>query len=253
MATRAQGEQTGVRSRILKAALSEFSLKGYHGATLDNIATEARVSKGAVYWHFENKRALFLAVVQEETTKFDEFLRGVMGQSGQSVVARLEAYIVADLFYLVDHLEYCNLIKIFTLPGGPGLDRDVETMASDEYRRLRGTSEALLREGVERGELEPSWAKVAAPMLVALLDGLMFQWILDAEAVPLREIATGVARAFLKGGVRRHCGTAGDKAEIFVKSLAAWPRPDTTKNLIGVQLQADSFYEQLTIKEVLGL
>ncbi|MCL5292104.1 MAG: TetR/AcrR family transcriptional regulator [Actinobacteria bacterium] len=203
MAVRTQREQTDVRQRILEAALHDFSLKGYHRATLDEIAAEAGVSKGAVYWYFENKRALFLAVVQEEASRLTKYLEGVVAQEGQSVVTRLEAFIVANLTYYTDHPEFCNLVKIFTLPGGPGLDQDVEAMASDEYRRLREMVEALLRKGVRRGELEPGRAKVAAPMLVALLDGLMFQWILDPEAVPLQKIATDVARAFIEGVVKQ--------------------------------------------------
>ena len=51
------------RGEILDAALACFSARGYHETSVDDIATRAGLSKGAIYWHFEGKRELFLALV----------------------------------------------------------------------------------------------------------------------------------------------------------------------------------------------
>jgi len=50
---------------LLDAAEREFVRLGYQGATLDGIAAEAGFTKGAVYWHFRNKEALFLELLSE--------------------------------------------------------------------------------------------------------------------------------------------------------------------------------------------
>ncbi|EEG78475.1 ABC transporter ATP-binding protein [Dethiobacter alkaliphilus] len=44
-----------------------------------------------------------------------------------------------------------------------------------------------------------------------------------------------------------------DGGEIFIKGQTVWPNPNKVKNLIGVQLQSTSFYEELTVKETLAL
>ena len=54
-------EQT--RRLLLEAAQRIFLQFGYQGATLDRIADDAGFTKGAVYWHFESKEALFLELV----------------------------------------------------------------------------------------------------------------------------------------------------------------------------------------------
>src|SRR5438128_12450919 len=51
------------RARILEAATRVFSAKGYHGTLVDEIAAEAETSKGGVYFHFPNKQAIFLALL----------------------------------------------------------------------------------------------------------------------------------------------------------------------------------------------
>ena len=51
------------REKILEAALTVFAQKGYHRAIVDDIVRLSGTSKGAVYHHFPNKEALFLALV----------------------------------------------------------------------------------------------------------------------------------------------------------------------------------------------
>jgi AcrR family transcriptional regulator len=50
---------------VLDAAYLVFSREGYHGATLDSIASEAGVSKGALYYSFDSKQDLFHALLEE--------------------------------------------------------------------------------------------------------------------------------------------------------------------------------------------
>ena len=53
------------RDRILSAALEVFAGKGYHRAIVDDIVRASGTSKGAVYHHFPNKEAVFLALVDD--------------------------------------------------------------------------------------------------------------------------------------------------------------------------------------------
>ncbi len=60
---RTKEEAAETRERIFKAAISVFARKGYAGASLSDIAKEAGVTRGAIYWHFENKGALFAEIM----------------------------------------------------------------------------------------------------------------------------------------------------------------------------------------------
>ena len=52
-------------SELLAAALNLFVEKGFAATRLDDVAARAGVSKGTLYLYFDNKEALFKAVVQE--------------------------------------------------------------------------------------------------------------------------------------------------------------------------------------------
>ena len=56
------------RGRLLAAAADVFAKKGYEGASVDDVAHAAGLTKGAVYWHFANKEELFLTLVRERQT-----------------------------------------------------------------------------------------------------------------------------------------------------------------------------------------
>lgn len=53
------------RARILQAARKVFGRRGYYGATIEEIADEAGLSNGAVYYNFENKEDLFFVLLED--------------------------------------------------------------------------------------------------------------------------------------------------------------------------------------------
>lgn len=63
MARRTKEEARQTRESILRAALDLFSEKGYSRTALNDIARRIGMTRGAVYWHFENKEALLAALI----------------------------------------------------------------------------------------------------------------------------------------------------------------------------------------------
>ena len=78
MPRRTKEEAERTRARILASALSLFVKKGYEHTTFTDIAARLKMTKGAVYWHFETKEALLVELVREMIEKFqrrlEEFL-----------------------------------------------------------------------------------------------------------------------------------------------------------------------------------
>ncbi|KAA3663319.1 MAG: TetR/AcrR family transcriptional regulator, partial [Chloroflexi bacterium] len=59
------------RQQIFMAAIRCFGRQGYHKTKMDDIAAEAGLSKGSLYWYFKSKKELFLALFQEIITQFE--------------------------------------------------------------------------------------------------------------------------------------------------------------------------------------
>ncbi len=96
MARRAKQDAEKTRTRILASALALFARKGYEHTTFTDIAARLKMTKGAVYWHFESKQALLLALVDEMLTKFHRQISELLPQ-GEDSFASLSFPVVADM------------------------------------------------------------------------------------------------------------------------------------------------------------
>lgn len=78
MARKTKEEADRTRTRILASALALFVKKGYERTTFNDIAARLKMTKGAVYWHFESKEALLIAIVDEMSSKFERQTVAIM-------------------------------------------------------------------------------------------------------------------------------------------------------------------------------
>jgi TetR/AcrR family acrAB operon transcriptional repressor len=74
MARKAKVDAEKTRARILASALTLFVRKGYENTTFNDIAAKLKMTKGAVYWHFESKADLLAALLGEAMSRFSAAL-----------------------------------------------------------------------------------------------------------------------------------------------------------------------------------
>ena len=96
MARRTKEEAAKTRARILASALSLFAKKGYTHTTFTDIAARLKLTKGAVYWHFESKEALLVALLDEMLAKFRRQISELL-PSGEDSFDGLSFPVVADM------------------------------------------------------------------------------------------------------------------------------------------------------------
>ena len=80
------------RSRILDAANKVFAEKGYHEATMDDIAKRLGVSKGAIYLYFPSKEDLFEAMCKTVPQAFKEILYSSFGNEANPIQSATEFF-----------------------------------------------------------------------------------------------------------------------------------------------------------------
>ena len=96
MARRAKEEAAKTRERILASALSLFAKKGYDHVTFNDIAARLKMTKGAVYWHFESKEKLLLELVSQMLVRFESEIAALL-PPGEKTFDRLSFPDVADM------------------------------------------------------------------------------------------------------------------------------------------------------------
>ena len=96
MPRKAQRDAEKTRARILASALSLFAKKGYVHTTFTDIAARLKMTKGAVYWHFESKQSLLMALIDEMLEKFRRQIVELL-PPGETSFDGLSFPVVADM------------------------------------------------------------------------------------------------------------------------------------------------------------
>ena len=96
MARRTKEEAKKTRDRILANALTLFAKKGYEHTTFTDIAERMKMTKGAVYWHFESKTALLMALIDDMLGTFRRMITELL-PPGEDSFKGLSFPVVADM------------------------------------------------------------------------------------------------------------------------------------------------------------
>ena len=167
---------------ILKAARTCFVRKGYHQTTMDDIVQEAGLSKGGVYWHFDSKKELFLAIIESTLGASQVAMRESLA-SQASAREKLNTVMAA----FAEMVTSNQLSEIAPLTLGVWAqnwqDPDVNKVVTKVYKQFRDSVVQMIEQGIAQGEFKPVNAMALTSILLALYDGLMVQVMIDEDMV----------------------------------------------------------------------
>ncbi|MBR1087670.1 TetR family transcriptional regulator [Bradyrhizobium manausense] len=147
---------------LLDAAAAHFAERGYHATTMRDIAQEAGVTPGAVYFHVPTKQALLLAVYAQGVDRIiGRFEKALEGQRDPNI--RLRCAIMAHLEAILDASAYARVI-VRVLP------EDIPE-ATNELKLQRERYESRLRSLLAEVDLPAGRdPKLARLMLIGALN-----------------------------------------------------------------------------------
>ena len=186
MVRKTKEDALATRDSILDAAEQVFLTQGVSHTTLQHIATAAGLTRGAIYWHFEDKAALFNALMERAKMPLESALTEEAGDPGDPLAA-LKHCTMCVLRLTVNDLRARRAFEIATLKL-----EFVEEMNAVRRRRMETKAqwmdmfEGRLKVGVEHGLLKPGVdPHVVALGMFALIDGLLRTWLLEPQSFDL--------------------------------------------------------------------
>ncbi len=175
----------GTRGRIVEAALSAFSRKGYHDTSVDEIVWESHTSKGAVYFHFPNKQALFLSLVD----KFADLLERRVNDAISSETTGIRRVSAALQACLETFGRYRPLAKIM-LGLAVGLGAIFEEKRLEVHQRFVELIRVNLDQAIAEGDVAPIDTEVVATAWMGAINEVVIQWVYTGQPDPDRITAT---------------------------------------------------------------
>ena len=176
MARRRKEDAEKTRRRILASALSLFVRKGYERTTFNDIAARLKMTKGAVYWHFESKERLLVELVEEALAKFRRQLEELMPHGELTFPAVADVMIKNAMHMVVDpkSAEFFRLMKCQIKWSDDSMAKVREDLLANENRgpmsAFRNAVAADIAAGRARAEVD---ADEVAVVSIAIWDGLV--------------------------------------------------------------------------------
>ncbi len=184
--TKAEAEKT--RTEILDAAETVFLEKGAASTSLEEIAREAGVTRGAVYWHFANKADIIDALIERTRFPQQDTIARIAEGDGEDAALALEAIEKAcfdSLNLIIDdpqrqRVQTIVLLRMEAL--GDALERRVAY-----NRTMRQTFTRAFEVAHTQTPLAGNWTpRLAAYAASTMMQGMVREWLEDPERFDLR-------------------------------------------------------------------
>ncbi|WP_445767184.1 TetR family transcriptional regulator [Rheinheimera sp.] len=201
MARRTKAEAETTRAAILDAAEVLFYQHGVSRTTLEKIATAAQVTRGAIYWHFQNKADLFNAMLERVRLPFQHLLEALDNNitdepfeqirqlyiSGLQLIAGSEQHhrVLTIVFHRCEYIDELNP----AVNAQDQLDEQAVTVLQRAFERAAAAGR--LRDGVS--------PRLAAMSMHMYVGGIISHFLLKPQQCDLRQHAPALIDTMLQG------------------------------------------------------
>ncbi|MEO6042433.1 MAG: TetR/AcrR family transcriptional regulator [Tepidiformaceae bacterium] len=190
----------GRRAAIIQAAANVFSKKGYHAATMDDIAQEMGVSKGVLYYQFRSKEEVFTEILVTAISEAHRRLKATIGRLDGST-ARLQEGIRELISFNLDEAtpNHAAMRVVGNVSGISAPSRDIIRELQRAFQRVVID---LVREGSEVGEFDVEHPSVTAMNILTAADGVS-NWFVAGRSASAEQVAAEVSEQLVRGILAR--------------------------------------------------
>ncbi len=191
--TREQSK-AATREKLLDAARQVFAARGFHGASVEEIAAVAGYSTGALYSNFDGKEDLFMVLMSREVSRHVEWFTDVVAHRA-TVAERTEGG--ADFWMAFIEREHEMLLLMVEFWAYGVRDPDVRPHVAAHFAEVRQMLTRLVSDSAREFDLELTMpAEYLAIAIDALADGIARQKLADPDAIPGDLMRTVLATLF---------------------------------------------------------
>jgi AcrR family transcriptional regulator len=189
--------ETDTEAKILKAALHLFAQRGYSGTTTKDLAQSAGVAEGTLFRHFENKKAILVAVASQGWVEIlTDLLTELSEMASYKAIGQVMQRRMLNLRKNSDLMRVCFMEAQFH----PELREQIQT---EVIGKMIDVAEAFFQTAMDRGIYRPMNPRMVARVFLGMFTvaGFSQETLGDEASSPnsMRELAECLTDIFLNG------------------------------------------------------
>jgi AcrR family transcriptional regulator len=186
------------RDEILAAAKKVFARDGFHATTIADIANEAALAYGSVYWYFDSKDHLFHELIASEEYALRTHVAVALAKSGARF-GYAEAPFRATLRATFEFFEANPATAKLLFRDAYPMDSRFDEHLGGIYQRFIGDIATLIAAAQERGEVVAAPPRLIAYTLTSLIGHLAHRRLITDDGISAAEAADFVVSLVIKG------------------------------------------------------
>jgi len=204
MARKTKEEAQETYISLLDAAEQVFSEKGVTRTTLNDVALAAGMTRGAIYWHFKDKTALFQAMCDRAFLPMDALLKEIINAPDKEPLIALRQMTIHFLKHVAADQRQRKVFDIIFHRCEKTEDMVFFTLEQEKRAECLSQMESILLDAVTQGKLpQATDTFIAMQAIHSYLIGLIHEWLIDTNGYDLEKHAEGMIDMFLAGLVAR--------------------------------------------------
>ena len=179
-----EDSREGRKNQILDAATVVFARQGITSARMDDIGQEAGLSKGTLYWYFEGKESLTLALLRRFLARQLKKLQRlpITDEAVSEQCFRFMHLFMEDLARIASRTPLA--LEFYALAARR---KDARQLFRDYFQQYSELLARLIQLGIERGEFRPVNVITAVHSIIALFEGIMVLNAFESLTAPLQQ------------------------------------------------------------------
>ena len=169
--------QNDKKDLIMASALRVMTKKGYYGSTIDDIVSESKMSKGAIYHYYKSKKEVYLELIVYLESKYTDMFASVNKESTSAKKLKKLFTIWSD--QLEKEPGFFQSFSIFQSMSRH--DKDFKQAMQRMYNRFQKFIELIIIEGIESKEFKKIDPKTSALSLILNLDGISWFSLFESK------------------------------------------------------------------------
>ena len=196
-----QTKQDLRKDQILDAALTVLVQNGYEGSRMDDVVTKSQLSKGAIYWYYKSKKAMYLDLVNFWVIRYSATINHLV-ENDQAAPDQLKS-----LFnYFIDQYEsdpdpFIALTEFWSMAQK---DDDFRLKLQKVYSQFLEVLEKIVAKGVKDGDFKKLDIRITAMSIMLNVESINWFTLFDTHGVSARDYIQTISDFILAGLLKKN-------------------------------------------------
>ena len=196
-----QTKQDLRKNQILDAALTVLVQNGYEGSRMDDVVTESQLRKGAIYWYYKSKKAMYLDLVNFWVIRYSATINHLV-ENDQAAPDQLKS-----LFnYFIDQYEsdpdpFIALTEFWSMAQK---DDDFRAKLQKVYSQFLEVLEKIVAKGVKDGDFKKLDIRITAMSIMLNVESINWFTLFDTHGVSARDYIQTISDFILAGLLKKN-------------------------------------------------